>query len=382
MQLVEDFRLSRSPATAFVVVGMYWGSFAALAPQLKSRTGLSDAEFGMALLFGAIGALMAMWLAPRADAALRQRALPILAVALAAAFLLPGLATGGWFFAIAMLAASAGSGTLDVVMNARVSQIESRESRSLMNLNHAVFSFAYAAAAQGAGLMRGAGAEPAAVFATCGAITLILLVPMTRGQPRSGPGRPVPRVTGISPALLGLAGAIVLIAFMAEQATEGWSALHLERNLGADAVAGALGPAILGLTMGIGRLSGQLVARRLSEGAVMRIAAAVAAAGAVVAAWSQTLALAYLGFAILGFGVSVLAPMAFAWVGRHVSDHQRVTAISRVAVIGYAGFFLGPPMMGFLAQFFGLQTSFSAVAACLLIVTLVLVPALRATTRS
>jgi hypothetical protein len=49
----------------------------------------------------------------------------------------------------------------------------------------------------------------------------------------------------------------VLVAFLVENAMEGWSALHIERTLGGGAAEGAFGPAILGLTMGIGRLSGR-----------------------------------------------------------------------------------------------------------------------------
>ncbi|WP_092363058.1 MFS transporter [Cribrihabitans marinus] len=380
MELRDDIRRSRGPAAAFAAVGLYWGSFAALAPQLKAQTGLSDAGFGLALLVGALGAVAAMWLAPRAEARLGRHAMPVLALLLAAAFLLPGLTTGGVAFALAMLAASGASGTLDVVMNARVSQIEAAENRPLMNLNHAIFSFAYAAAALLAGLGREAGLAPATLFALAGVVTLGLTrvtysAPEIHDGTTADPGEVEP--APLPPLVLMLGGAIVLIAFMSEQATEGWSALHLERNLAAGAAQGALGPAVLGLTMGIGRLSGQLLMRHLSEGRVMGLASALAALGALIAAWSPALAPAYLGFAILGLGVSVVAPMAFGWIGRQVAHRHRMHAISRVSVIGYSGFFIGPPMMGFVAQGFGLPMAFTAIALCLLSVPVLLVPALR-----
>ena len=49
-----------------------------------------------------------------------------------------------------------------------------------------------------------------------------------------------------------LIGIVIAIAFMREQAAEGWSALHLERSLNVCAALSAMGPAILGLTMGVG----------------------------------------------------------------------------------------------------------------------------------
>ena len=170
------------------------------------------------------------------------------------------------------------------------------------------------------------------------------------------------------------AGLIVLLAFMSEQATEAWSALHLERGLGAGAAEGAFGPAILGLTMAVGRLSGQAIIHVWTEAKVITFAASLAAIGSVIAAWAQNLPAAYLGFGLLGLGVSVVAPMAFAWVGRMVPDEKKALAISRIAVLGYAGFFIGPPLMGFLAEGFGLPVSFSAIAILLMLAPLVLVP--------
>ena len=50
---------------------------------------------------------------------------------------------------------------------------------------------------------------------------------------------------------------------MTEATVETWSALHIERSLQGRAAEGAMGPAMLGLTMAIGRFSGQAVSPRL-----------------------------------------------------------------------------------------------------------------------
>jgi hypothetical protein len=57
-----------------------------------------------------------------------------------------------------------------------------------------------------------------------------------------------------------IGGGIVLIAFMTENASENWSALHIEKTLGGSPEEGALGPATLALTMGFARLGGQWLA--------------------------------------------------------------------------------------------------------------------------
>ena len=376
MRLIDDIVLSRGPAAAFAVMGLYWGAFAALVPDLKAQIGASDGVFGLALFVSASGAVASMWLAPRVGEILGKRAMSFGALAMAVAFLLPGATGGAAGFALAMLLCAAASGILDVIMNAQVSRIEARENAALMNLNHAIFSFGYALAAILTGLAREAGFAATPVFAVFGLAT-IALAPLMRGDTLPAKGQSGTEKIRLPVSLVVLAGLVVLIAFLAEQATEGWSALHLERSLGAGAAEGALGPAILGLTMGVGRLFGQTLIRYLSELSLIRWGGILGAAGVALAALTENLLFAYLGFAILGIGVSVVAPMAFALIGRAVTDEQRTLAISRVAVLGYAGFFVGPPMMGVLAELWGISASFLAVSAGLLLMGLPLVALIR-----
>ncbi|MFW2542298.1 MFS transporter [Primorskyibacter sp. 2E107] len=373
--MIKDLYIARGPLCAFVAEGLCWGSFAALVPALKRQAGLSDAGLGTALLIGAIVAFGAMWLAPRLEPVLSRWMLPVLSGVMVAGFLLVGLAESWLIFCLAMVIAPVGAGSCDVAMNARISVLEARHGRPLMNMAHGIFSLAYACAAMAGGLAREVGFGPFAVYSVialiiAGLAVVMLAAPVSDQDDDAGAGH----VPGLG--WLGLLpfGLIVLIGFMTEQGTEGWSALHLERGHGAGAAEGALGPAILGLTMAFGRFSGQAVVMRFSESVVLRFAAMLAAVGAVVAAWGPGIAFGYAGFAMVGLGVSVVAPMALAWAGRVTPAGQKAKAISRVAVMGYAGFFIGPPIMGFLAQGFGLSWSFTVIAGALLLVPLVLVP--------
>ena len=377
MGFKHDLLASRGPAAAFAVMGLYWGGFAALVPALKPQAGLSDEGFGLAMLVSTCGAVLAMWLAPVAERRLRALALPLLSALLACAFLLPGVATGWQGFALAMLAAAAAAGLLDVVMNAQVAGLEASIRRPLMNLNHAVYSLVYAVAALATGLARELGASPLVAFAGLGLAALLLIAVMSSAPTASAQGDgTTPRGT-VPWRLILPAGLIVLIGFLSEQATEGWSALHLERNLGAGAAAGAVGPALLGITMTVGRLFGQGLAQRFAEPAVIRIGAAVSACGALLAALAPSLWIAYAGFAVLGLGASVVVPMAFAFVAARCPSERRAQAISRLSVIGYAGFFLGPPLMGLVSGGIGLAAAFAVVALILLLIPIALIPWMR-----
>jgi len=236
-----------------------------------------------------------------------------------------------------------------------------------MNANHGLFSLAYGLAALASGVTREAGLPMIAVFGGVGLLALSLMPLLSRA--------PAPAVASeeggavrlpLWPVML--CGLVVMIAFLSEATVESWSALHIERTLGGGAAQGALGPALLGVTMTLGRFGGQGLAERLSETAVIRVAALVSATGAAIAATAPGPMVAYLGFAVTGLGISVIGPMGLALAGRMVAPHRRSQAIARVAVIAFCAFLIAPVLMGGVSEAFGLRAAFGAVAVLLLMI--------------
>ena len=364
MTVFGAIRLSRAPASAFVIVGFFWGVFAAYVPAVKSNLGVGDAVFGSLLLATSVGLISAMWLAPKIDKILGDHSMQIAAVILGASFLLPGFARTPLEFALGMVVVGVGSGLLDVIMNARVSELEAFHGRPLMNANHGMFSVGYATAALVSGVAREAGIAPYQMFGVVGMLVCFCAVALKMPVYRAAEAGPRRRSSPTLAPIL-LCGSVVLIAFMAEAAIESWSALHVERTLGGRAAEGAMGPAMLGITMAIGRLSGQALSGRWNELTVILFATVLSGLGAMIAAVAPVPFVAYIGFGVLGLGVSVIAPIALALAGKMVKPHQRTKAISRVAVIGFAGFFLAPVLMGGISQLFGLRWAFVGVAVLL-----------------
>lgn len=362
---------------AFIVVGLGWGSFAALVPPVKAQIGASDALYGGLLLIASLGALAAMWLAPLAFRLAGRWAVVVGALMIGLGFVLVGIAVSPLFFVCAMLLATIGSGITDVLANAEVAEREAEHDRALMNLNHGLYSFAFAGAALMSGLLREASWTPVdvlslvAICVVC--LCCLMFTPKAAVAPLPDASAPVPVLPRV---LVWLGGCVVLSAFLAEAATEGWSALHLERTLGGDAGHGALGPALFGVTMGIGRLFGHGLANRFSDIWLMTVACLMAAVGLGLAGAAPSITIAYVGFACAGLGISVVVPLAFALIGRSVPDALRLAAIARASALGYAAFFLGPPAMGAVSHLFGLRASFGMIAVLLVAVALVLIPAL------
>lgn len=374
MKILSDLAASRRALAGFVVIGIGWASFSAQMPVIKAQVGVGDAFWGTLILVGSTGALMAMWLAPLVYRLLGAWALIAGIAVMILGFLLTGVAQGPWLVGFALFLAAAGSGVGDVLANAEVSEAEAASGRNLMNLNHGLFSVAYALAAIAVGAARAAGMAPVAIFTGMGVVVALFMLWMKLPDRRL-PLDEAGEVQGMPYALVWVGGLVVLAAFLGEAASEGWSALHVERTLGGGPAEGALGPALLGAGMAVGRLGAHVFGAGWPPMRVMVIASCIAGAGLALAGAAPTVPVAYVGFLLGGLGVSVVGPIALGLVGQAVSPRHRLAAISQAAALGYAAFFLGPVIMGYVSEGFGLRVSFYVIGAVMLVVAAVLLPA-------
>ena len=174
MGLVNSFKLASSPMAGLALVGLAWGTFSGVVPDLQVATGITKAELGTVLMFSAAGSILAMFLSPRFYARAARWTLPIAGVALLLAMNLPALAGSMVGLAIAMAVMGASVGMLDITSNIRISAIEAQHNASLMNISHAMFSFAFGGAALITGILREAGYGPQVIMPALAALGLVL----------------------------------------------------------------------------------------------------------------------------------------------------------------------------------------------------------------
>ncbi|SEM66191.1 Major Facilitator Superfamily protein [Pseudorhodobacter antarcticus] len=369
--------IARAPLCAFAVMGMMWGTFAAVLPDLKTMLGVDEAQLGLLLFLTPVTAVLAMLVAPAFGAALGRYALPLATIMMAASFALPGQTASMVLFPLAMMACGAATGLTDVLMNARVAALENTHARPLMNLCHALYSLGYAAGALTTGALRAGGADPALVMGSLSVAALVVALFTWDAAGRiDGLRRPTDKAAAALGTLPLIGGAIVLVAFMTENAAESWSALHIEKTLGGSPAQGALGPATLALTMAASRLGGQVIIQRVAPITLLQWGSVVASIGALIAALATSPAMAYAGFIIMGIGASVIAPTAFSMVGAGARPEARARAVARATLLGYFGYFFGPPLLGLIAGSFGLRAAFVVTAIGISFV-LVLAPMMR-----
>ncbi|MFC6583567.1 hypothetical protein [Sulfitobacter aestuariivivens] len=151
MSWKHDIILSRRPLMGFVAIGVAWATYFAQMPDIKANVGASDGVYGLVMFVASLASIAAMWLAPFCRRVLGGRAVGLGILMVGFGMFWAGLAGSIAVMVLGMSLAAMGSGIVDVLINARVSEIEAETGQSLMNINHALYSFAYAGAALATG---------------------------------------------------------------------------------------------------------------------------------------------------------------------------------------------------------------------------------------
>jgi predicted MFS family arabinose efflux permease len=353
-------------------MGAFWGSWAALVPEIQLRTGASPPELGAALLWAGAGALPAMAVAGRLWRRLGRQLVSLMLLLFGLAAVLPALATSVVFLGASLALVGAASGALDVAMNAAVSDEEVASGRRLMYMAHALFSLAVLVMSLTAGALRAAGIGPELILGGVALSFLLVAAFAAAGERRATSAASTSEtaaepLTGLSldrglrRALLVL-GVLCGVAFLLEDGLISWSALHLERSLDATPLVGGAGPGLFAGAMFAGRSAGQLLSRRFGDRDLLLAGGTVAAGGIFIAAAAPLAELALVGLTVAGAGISLVAPALFARAGRMAGPASRGSAVSTLTVMGYLGFIVGPPFVGLVAGATDLRVAFGALA--------------------
>jgi MFS family permease len=381
-------RLRVALCAVFAAHGFIYASWAVRVPAVKEQAGASAAALGLALLGLSGGAVATMLIAGALCRRFGSPRMTVISCALLSATLvLPALAHSAITLGLMLAVFGAAYGCLNVAMNSVAVDIVAALRRPVMPGFHAAWSFGGLAGAGIGGLLAPhlspvrhlslialAGLLVAAVTGRT-LLTGVISGPGDRAvaQDRSvPPGHPAAADPGTSAwrrtlrtgRVVGFFGLIALCAAYDEGAIGDWGALHLRQDLGAGPGLAAAGYAAFALAEATGRLSGTTLLERLGRTPVLVLGGLTACAGMLVASLAPDVWLALAGFAVTGLGLANLFPVAIARAGLRAG----AGGVALTSTLGYSGFLLGPPAIGFLASEFGLRTglttlSFLALAA-------------------
>ena len=349
----------------FFIHGMLFASWTAHIPQIERSLGLSDAGLGLALLGAPVGSVAAILVvAPLLTRVGSRRVIPVTLVGYALAGIAVGLARSPAGLLAALALWGVFQGSLDVAMNTQGIAAQTALGRPIMSGLHASWSLGSFAGAGLGALAVAIGVSLTDQLLVLGPLAGLLALGMPgallvdRRPPQAEPAARERRVL-VHPVVL-ILGAIALADMLCEGAAADWSAVYLRTATGAAPGIAGLGYAVFSATMVAGRLSGDRLLARRSPRVILPPLAALATAGMIVALVVPNPAVALVGLAALGAGLSMVIPTTFSAAGR-LSGVPTATAIATVSGIGWVGFVGGPPLIGRLAGLVSLPVALGLV---------------------
>src|SRR3954470_19547886 len=114
--------------------------------------------------------------------------------------------------------------------------------------------------------------------------------------------------------------------------------------------------------MAVARLAGDRLVERIGSVRLVRVAALTGAVGLAVGLLVPVTPVVIVAFAGLGLGGATVVPLTFSAAGR-TPGQDPGTAVAAVATVGYGGWMLAPPVIGFVAQGTSLTFALALVAA-------------------
>ncbi len=348
-------------STFFFINGFLYANWTARLPELQRFFGLNNAQLGSVLFCIALGSMVAMpfagWLGSKfgSDAIVKVTAL-LFCVSIP----LVAISQNEWLIRLCFFFLGAASGSMDVTMNGQAVLVERLWGKVIFSSFHAVFSIGMAIGAAVGGVFSNFQIPlqtHLTILAVLGTLPIIWAsTKLIKDKPEVAEQVISEEKTDKFLALKTILpfGIIAFCCMTGEGSMVDWSAIFMNKVVGQSEVLSAWAFGTFGVAMTIGRVFGDYFTLKLGKQKLMLIDALLSMVGlgialAFVSVWST-----FIGFFLVGLGLSTIVPIVFSSAG-NLKNISPSAGISMATSIGYTGFFIGPPTIGYLAEAFDLR---------------------------
>ncbi|WP_041820456.1 MFS transporter [Streptomyces davaonensis] len=360
-------RLRIALTVFFALDGFVFAGWVVRIPAIKEQVNASAGALGLALLGVSAGAVVTMTLTGRLCRRYGSHPVTVVcAVLLSLSVALPPLTHSVPALTAVLLVFGAAYGGINVAFNSAAVELVTALQRPIMPSFHAAFSLGGMVGAGLGGLVAGSvsptwhllGLTAVGLVVTVFAGRVLLRIEPPRAPRQPGHSHGPRRLDRRTRGLVTVFGLIALCTAYGEGAMADWGALHLEQDLGASPGLAAAGFSCFALAMTLGRLTGSVLLQRLGRTRTVVLGGSTAAAGMLLGSLAPSVWVALVGFAVTGLGLANLFPVAIERAGALAGPSGVATA----STLGYGGMLLGPPAIGFMAEWYSLPTALTSVA--------------------
>ncbi|QEC53139.1 putative MFS family arabinose efflux permease [Anseongella ginsenosidimutans] len=347
----------------FFLSGLCFSSWASRIPTIQQKMGLSEAGLGGVLLALPAGLMLSLpvsgWLVARAG----SRAI-VIASALVYSLLLIGigLAETHLTLIICLFAFGFANNMLNISMNTQAVGVEAMYRRTVMASFHGLWSVAGFAGAAIGSVMIGNNISPfyhfTFIMAACWLIVALCFRYTVKEDSGKGEKRPLFVLPDKSLIYLGI---IAFCSMICEGTMFDWSGVYFKKVVLAEKALIGAGYMAFMFTMAGSRFVADWFSTRFGFTRILQASGLFTCTGLLLAIIFPSPAPAIAGFFLVGIGVSSVVPLVYSEAGKSTTTTPGV-ALAAVSTIGYLGFLLGPPLIGFIAELSSLRISFLLIA--------------------
>ncbi|WP_373514033.1 MFS transporter [Persicitalea sp.] len=358
LRALSDFfanPLARAVGLVFAADSFLFGSWVARIPYVKYSLDINDAELGLALFLLPIGSIV---MNPFTGKIIQRigsaQSCLIGGLGFFASVMVPILAPNLLILSLGLFIMGFFTALLNVAMNTCAANLEKEQGLTIMSTCHGMWSLGGMLGSALAGALIWADI-PASYHLLGVAIFLIIFIILIQPTLRAIHEEKSPESTSLARPTKALMVLIFIgiAVSMGEGVSFDWSAIYLREIANSSASFSALGFAFFSLAMTIGRFVGDTVIPRFGQKRLLAFGGLMAAAGLLIAILFPNPYIVLLGFLVLGFGCSLGAPILYA-ASMRLPDTTPAAGLATFATLSFIGFMAGPPIVGFIAEGFGL----------------------------
>jgi MFS family permease len=346
----------------FAIYSFAMGNIFPRLPDIKRAMEIEDGTLGLALIGTPIGTLIALTLAtPILERVGFRRALLWLVPLLALVYAIVVHAPGPAALFLMLLPVGLMIGSIEIILNVEADRTEFMLRRRIMNRAHSFWSIGFF----GAGLFGGALAH----LGLSPQMHLALVVPMVTVAMALflGGFEPAPvrfAATGGKPPMFArptlpilVLVAVTLSAMLMEGASMDWSAIYMRSVFESGPLVAGFTVALFAFSQAATRFFADSFVDRHSPSGVARVLLATMVVGVLIVFFSPLPFISMLGFALLGIGSSAIFPLSISAAAQR-TDRAAAINVAALSQISFVAFLLGPPLLGFVSDHWGIRSAY------------------------
>lgn len=359
-QSPKGYRLATT--VFFFISGFGYSSWASRIPAIKAQLHLSEAEFGAVLFAFPIGLMLTMPFTRRILNIFSSRYCMLSgAILFNIVLTLPGFAAYVWQLVLILLIFGGSRNILNLSMNAQALEVQRLYPKSIMTTFHAIWSLAGFAGAGLGYVMVTQHIDPSFHLLGIGVAMLAVVSCFYPLTIEIEPSKAESKFFSMPDKNLLKFAIICFVSMACENTMYDWSGIYFQNVLQASQKITTAAFVFFMTAVTLGRFCGDYGVMRFGIKSILFYSAVMISVGFLICFLLPYIISTIFGFVLIGVGVSCTVPLVFSIAGKSKSLSSG-SALTSISTIGYLGFLVVPPMVGFISEILSMKWAFLIMA--------------------